>query len=106
MKLVAEALTERAAKLPRFELVKPENVVGKNTVSNMQSGIVYGYVGQIEYLVRRMKAELNAPNAKVIATGGMALLVADESKAIDVLDGLLTLKGLRIIYEKNCGSEC
>jgi type III pantothenate kinase len=106
MKLVAEALTERAAKLPRFELVKPENVVGKNTVTNMQSGIVYGYVGQIEYLVRRMKAELNAPNAKVIATGGMALLVADESKAIDVLDGLLTLKGLRIIYEKNCSSEC
>ncbi len=105
MKLVAEALTERAAKLPRFELVKPETVVGKNTVTNMQSGIVYGYVGQIEYLVRRMKAELNAPNAKVIATGGMAVLVAEESKAIDVLDGLLTLKGLRIIYEKNISAE-
>jgi type III pantothenate kinase len=105
MKLVAEALTERAAKLPRFELVKPESVVGRNTVTNMQSGIVFGYVGQIEYLVRRMKAELNAPNAKVIATGGMAVLVAQETKAIDVLDGLLTLKGLRLIYEKNNSAE-
>lgn len=101
LKLAAEALTEHAAKLPRFELAKPETVIGKNTVTNMQSGIVYGYVGQVEYLVRRMKEELGAPEAKVIATGGLALLVSEESDAIDVLDGLLTLKGLRIIYEKN-----
>lgn len=101
LKLAAEALTERAAKLPRFELTKPESVIGKNTVSNMQAGIVYGYIGQVEYLVKRMKAELGDPSTKVIATGGLAVLVADESKAIDTLDGLLTLKGLRIIYEKN-----
>ncbi len=101
MKLAAEALTERAAKLPRFELVKPENVIGRNTVTNMQSGIVYGYIGQINYLIDRLKREMGVPNLKVIATGGLAVLVAGESNAIDVMDGLLTLKGLCLIYEKN-----
>ena len=101
LKLAAEARTERAAKLPRFELAKPETVIGRNTITNMQSGIVYGYIGQVNYLVERMKRELGAPNAKVIATGGLAVLVAEESNAIDVMDGLLTLKGLCLIYEKN-----
>ena len=101
LKLAAEALTERAAKLPRFELSKPESVIGRNTVTNMQAGIVYGYIGQVNYLVGRMKKELGDPNAKVIATGGLAVLVADESRVIDVMDGLLTLKGLCLIYEKN-----
>ena len=101
LKLAAEALTERAAKLPRFELVKPENVIGRNTVTNMQSGIVYGYIGQINYLIDRLKREMGVPNVKVIATGGLAVLVAGESNAIDVMDGLLTLKGLCLIYEKN-----
>ena len=101
LKLAAEALTERAAKLPRFELAKPESVIGRNTVTNMQAGIVYGYIGQINYLVDRMKRELGAQNAKVIATGGLAVLVAEESKVIDVMDGLLTLKGLCLIYGKN-----
>ena len=103
LKLAAEALTERAAKLPRFELAKPENVIGRNTIANMQSGIVYGYIGQINYLVDRMKRELGAPEAKVIATGGLAVLVAGESKVIDVMDGLLTLKGLCLIHQKNVG---
>lgn len=101
LKLAAEALTERTAKLPRFELTKPECVIGKNTISNMQSGIVFGYIGQINYLVERMKKELGDPSAKVIATGGLAVLVAGESNVIDVMDGLLTLKGLRLIYNKN-----
>lgn len=101
LKLAAEALTERAAKLPRFELAKPESVIGKNTVTNMQSGIVYGYIGQVNYLIERMKREIGAPDVKVIATGGLSVLVAGESNAIDVLDGLLTLKGLCLIYEKN-----
>lgn len=101
LKLAAEALTERAAKLPRFELLKPEAVIGKNTITNMQSGIVFGYIGQVRYLIERMKRELGAPEARVIATGGLATLVAEETGGIDVLDGLLTLKGLRIIYEKN-----
>ena len=101
LKLAADALTERTAKLPRFELVKPENVIGRNTVTNMQAGIVYGYIGQIKYLVNRMKKEMDVEGIKVIATGGLAVLVAGESSVIDVMDGLLTLKGLRIIYEKN-----
>ena len=65
------------------------------------SGIVFGYVGQVTYLIRKMKEEIGDPNTKVIATGGLALLVAGETDQIDVLDGLLTLKGLRLIYEKN-----
>ena len=101
LKLAAEALTERAAKLPRFELAKPDCVIGRNTISNMQAGIVYGYIGQINYLVERMKREMGAPNAKVVATGGLAVLLASESNAIDVMDGLLTLKGLCLIYKKN-----
>ncbi|MBQ8088920.1 MAG: type III pantothenate kinase [Clostridia bacterium] len=101
LKLAAEALTECAAKLPRFELSKPDSVIGRNTVSNMQAGIVYGYIGQVNYLVSRMKKELNAPEAKVIATGGLSVLVAEESNVIDIMDGLLTLKGLCLIYAKN-----
>ena len=101
LRLAADALTERTAKLPRFELVKPESVIGRNTVANMQAGIVYGYIGQINYIVNRMKREMNVPDIKVIATGGLATLVAGESKVIDVMDGLLTLKGLCLIYKKN-----
>ena len=103
LKLAADALTENTAKLPRFELVKPESVIGRNTVTNMQAGIVYGYIGQINYLVDRMKREMDVPGIKVIATGGLAVLVAGESHVIDVMDGLLTLKGLRLIYAKNAG---
>ena len=101
LKLAADALTERTSKLPRFELAKPESVIGRSTVTNMQAGIVYGYIGQVKYLVERMKQELNAPHAKVIATGGLAVLVAEESNVIDVMDGLLTLKGLCLIHAKN-----
>ena len=101
LKLAADALTENTAKLPRFELVKPEHVIGRNTVANMQAGIVYGYIGQINYLVSRMKREMGMPNIRVIATGGLAVLVAGESNVIDIMDGLLTLKGLCLIYAKN-----
>ena len=101
LKLSAESLVEKAAKLPKFELVKPESVIGKNTITNLQAGIVYGHVGLVTYLIRKMKEELGAPDAKVIATGGLALLVASETDQITILDGLLTLKGLRLIYEKN-----
>ena len=101
LKLAADALTERTAKLPRFELVKPEHVIGRNTIANMQSGIVFGYIGQIIYLVERIRREIGAPDTKVIATGGLAVLVAGETRVIDIMDGLLTLKGLSLIYEKN-----
>ena len=101
LKLASEALVDRAAKLPRFELVKPESAIGRNTIANLQSGIIYGHVGLVTYLIQKMRQELKAPDARVIATGGMALLVAAETDMIDVLDGTLTLKGLRLIYEKN-----
>lgn len=95
-----EALYSRASKLPRIEIARPASVVGKNTVSAMQSGIVYGYVGQAEGIVTRMKAE-SKQQPKVIATGGMASLIADESAVIDKVDPFLTLKGLYLIYKRN-----
>ncbi|MGI5850573.1 MAG: type III pantothenate kinase [Clostridiales bacterium] len=101
IKISTEALFQYAAKLPRIELVKPDHVIGKNTVESMQAGIVYGYIGQVDYIVRRMKKELNAPNAKVIATGGLAELIAKDSETVDIIDKNLTLEGLRIIYERN-----
>jgi type III pantothenate kinase len=96
----SEALFQRASKLPRVELVKPETVIGKNTVASMQSGIVYGYVGLIDGIVNRMKEEMG-DNPFVVATGGLAQLIAAESETIDEVDEYLTLKGLRIIYSKN-----
>lgn len=95
-----EALFSRASKLPRIELTTPDHVVGKNTVSAMQSGIVYGYVGQVEGLVKRMKKSGNA-DAKVIATGGLAPLISAETDIIDHVDPFLTIKGLYLIYQRN-----
>lgn len=101
IKLSSNALVTDTAKLPRFELIKPERVIGKTTVSNLQSGIIYGHIGMVDFLVRQMRKELNAPDAFVVATGGMARLVAEDDAIINKLDGLLTLKGLRILYERN-----
>ena len=101
-----EALFIRAAKLPRVELVKPPTVIGKNTVNSMQSGILYGFVGQVDEIVRRIRKELGE-NPFVLATGGLAELMARESSTINEIDPLLTLKGLQIIYERNekCGRQ-
>ena len=97
----SEALFQRTAKLPKIEIVKPEKVINKNTVNSLQSGIIYGYVGLVDYIVKRMKAEMNDEVKAVIATGGLSTLIASESETITKIDKLLTLEGLRIIYEKN-----
>ena len=101
IKLTSEALVSGTAKLPHFELMMPDRVIGKTTIANLQSGVINGYVGQVIYLVDEIRREMGKPEAKVIATGGMARLIAPKSGVIDHIDGLLTLKGLRLIYEKN-----
>lgn len=101
IRISMDALFEKTAKLPRVELIKPESVICRNTVNSMQSGIIYGYIGQVDYIVRRMKKELGADKVMVIATGGLSKLIATESETIDVVNGLLTLEGLRIIYDRN-----
>jgi type III pantothenate kinase len=95
-----EALFQRAAKLPRIELVKPKSVICRNTVTSMQSGIIYGFVGQVDGIVSRMKAEMDQ-EVYVIATGGLANLIAQETTAINAVEHFLTLEGLRIIYDLN-----
>jgi type III pantothenate kinase len=100
--IAAEALFQRTAKLPRIDLVRPPNVIGKNTVHAMQSGLLFGYVGLVESLVTRFRAELG-PEMKVIGTGGLAALIATETNAIDVVDPWLTLEGLRLVWEMNQG---
>jgi type III pantothenate kinase len=96
----AEALVRRTAKLPKVELRFPERAIGNNTVTAMQSGLVIGYVGLVKELVARLKKELGG-NPKVIATGGMAELVAAWTEVIDIVNPRLTLDGIRIIYELN-----
>jgi len=95
-----EALYQRAAKLPRIELTKPKSVIGRNTVHSMQAGIIFGYAGQVDGIVDRITNELGA-EPTVIATGGMAELIASESRTIDTTNPLLTLEGLRLIYNRN-----
>lgn len=106
IKISSEALFDKAAKLPHIELEKPPCVICKNTVNSMQSGIIYGYIGQVDYIVTKMKKEMTELGEKepyVICTGGLAKLISEDSKCVDRIEPFLTLEGLRIIYEKNKG---
>ena len=96
----SEALISSTAKLPGVELVPPKNIICHNTIHGMQAGIIFGYVGQIDEIVRRIKAEYGT-EMKVIATGGMATMIYKESNTIDNIDHFLTLNGLRVLYERN-----
>ena len=99
-----EALFQRAAQLPRVALVTPKTVICKNTVTGMQAGVIFGFVGQIDEIVRRIKAEMKQ-EMKVVATGGLARMIARESKTIEKVDTFLTLTGLRVLYERNLPQE-
>jgi type III pantothenate kinase len=96
-----EALVSRTAKLPRVEVVRPASAIGTNTVHAIQSGLYFGYVGLVDALARRCQTELGGPHVKVVATGGLANLLAADSEVIDEVDSQLTLRGLALLYERN-----
>ncbi|MCF2555919.1 type III pantothenate kinase [Faecalicatena contorta] len=97
----AQAMWGQAAMLPAIEIRKPESILAKETISCMQAGIVFGQIGQTEYIVNKIREESGYTDAKVVASGGLGKIIASETDVIDVYDPQLTLKGLRIIYEKN-----
>lgn len=101
IKLAANALWSGTARLPEIEIKKPESILAKDTITSMQAGLVYGYIGQTEYIIKKVKEELGVDELKVIATGGLGKIIADETDCIDVYDQDLTLYGLKLIYDKN-----
>lgn len=101
IQISADALWMQAAKLPKIEIVKPESILGRNTITSMQAGLVYGYIGQVEYIVRRMKQEIGRDDIIVVACGGYGKIIYPETDVIDYFDPMLTLKGLKIIHDRN-----
>lgn len=102
IQISADALWQRTAQLPRIEIKKPDSILARNTVSSMQAGLVYGYIGQVEYIINKIKEELNNENIKVVATGGLGRIIVDETSEIDIFDPQLLFKGLKVIHDKNC----
>ncbi len=96
----AQALWNEAAKLPEIEIKKPVSILAQETISSMQAGLVYGQIGQTEYIVKHMIKESGYDNVKVVATGGLGRIIANETDCIDIYDPILTLSGLRLIFEK------
>ncbi len=101
IQITAEALWQRTAQLPSVEIKKPDSILAKNTVTSIQAGLVYGYIGQVEYIIKKIKEEMNIENMKVVATGGLGRIIYDETSMIDVYDPELLFKGLKIIHDKN-----
>lgn len=101
IRISAKALWEDTAKLPEIEIKKPKSILANETISSMQAGLVYGQIGQTEYIIKKVKEETGYENLKVVATGGLGRIIANETDTIDVYDSALTLDGLKIIYDKN-----
>ena len=101
IRISSEALWLRTAKLPEIEIRKPKSILAQETISSMQAGLVYGQIGQTEYIIKKVQEESGIKDLKVVATGGLGRLIADETDMIQVYDPVLTLEGLRLIYEKN-----
>lgn len=102
IRISAKALWEDTARLPEIEIKRPDSILAQNTVTSMQAGLVYGQIGQTEYIVNQVKKEAKYEEMRVVATGGLGSIIADETDCIEVYDRTLTLDGLRIIYQKNC----
>lgn len=100
IKICANALWNNASKLPEIEIKKPDSILAKNTITSMQAGLVYGYIGLVEYIVKKVKEEMKL-DMKVVATGGLAKIIANETDVIDIYDPILTFKGLKFIYDRN-----
>ena len=101
IRISAKALWEGTAKLPEIEIKKPDSILARDTISSMQAGLIYGQIGQTEYIIDEIKRASSCPEMKVVATGGLGRLIADETDSIDIYDPILTLRGLQILYEKN-----
>ncbi|KXL52038.1 type III pantothenate kinase [Anaerotignum neopropionicum] len=99
--ICAEALYQRAAQLPKIEIKKPKSIIVKNTVGSIQAGLVIGHIGQTKYIIKQLKEQLGFSELKVVATGGLARVIDPDKQIFDILDPVLTLKGLRILYHKN-----
>ncbi|MEA4971596.1 MAG: type III pantothenate kinase [Candidatus Metalachnospira sp.] len=101
IQICADALIQSTAQLPKVEIKRPKSIIVKNTIGSLQAGIIYGHIGETKYIIEQTRKELNIPNLKIIATGGLAKILECNGPLFDVIDPLLTLKGLRILYEKN-----
>ena len=97
----AQSLWDQTARLPEIEIKKPDTILAKDTITSMQAGVVYGQIGQAEYIVSQMKKESGYDDIKVVATGGLGRIIYENSDCIDIYNAHLTLRGMRLIYERN-----
>lgn len=100
IRIAAHALWQDAAKLPKIEIKRPDTILGRDTISSMQSGLVYGHIGQTEYIIRKIQQEAGLEKMTVVATGGLGKIIYDETDSIEYYDPNLTLKGLNMLYHK------